>query len=136
MRNVVKLLDNVNDINTFDEVEEFTVIRGNSYSLCFRLFKEKKDCNGESILQRYIPTGSSNSVQVQFDNLDLEFCIKRTATKPFPSDSSIWCIPILPQDQLMFNGMRVTLYEDSKVTNFIVETDISTEDTGDRRRFT
>ena len=136
MRNIVKILDNVNSVNSFDEVEEITLIRGNSYELNFRLMTSKYVSGGEQVLTRYIPQGSSVTVEVQFDNLDLNYHIKRTAQTPFPGDGSIRMVPLLPQDQLMFNSMRVVVNEDGKKTTFLVETDIATEEVGDRRRFT
>jgi len=135
MRKIVKILDNVNNINSFDEVGEILLTRGNGFDLNFRLMVESRDSEGRSQTQRYIPQGSSISVEVQFDNIDVLYHIKRTASVSYVGDSSIWKVPILEQDQLMFNSMRVTLSEDGKKTNFIVETDIATEDVGDRRHF-
>jgi len=135
MRYVAKILDNVRNVNDFNEVGEIHLTRGNSTDLYFRLFTERSNGDNEE-LQRYIPQGTSIQVDIRFDNLDQEYDIRRTAIAPFAGDNSIWSIPILAQDQLMFNGMRVTLTEDNKKTTFIVETDIAAEETGDRRRFT
>lgn len=136
MKNIVKILDNVRNVNDFDEVDEITLIRGNQTDLYFRLMFRRYDKDGEISDQRYIPQGAPFSVAVQFDNLSQQFHVRRTASKPFADDSSIWKVTILPQDQIMFNSMRVVLTEDSKQVAFIVETDLATEDTGDRRRFT
>jgi len=135
MRYVVKVLDNVNNVNSFDVVGEVVLTRGNESGLNFQLMVERSTSDGTE-LQRYIPQGSSIRVETQFDSLDQNFHIRRAASQPFAGDTSIWMVPILSQDQLMFNSMRVTLTEDGKKTNFIVETDIATEDIGDRRRFT
>lgn len=135
MRYIVKLLDNVSNINSFDSVTEILLTRGNQFDMYFQLMVERSSDSSGSV-QRYIPQGTSVRVEVQFDNLDQEYHIRRTASKAFSGDDSIWKVPILAQDQLMFNSMRVTLTEDGKVTNFIVETDIATQDVGDRRRFT
>lgn len=131
MRYIVKVLDNVHNINSFDEVDEILLTRGNQSELFFRLMSVSG-----SRKQRYIPQGTSVKVEVQFDNLDQNFFIRRSGVEAFPGDTSVWKLPILPQDQLMFNSMRVVLFEDSKKTTFFVETDIATEDTGDRKRFT
>ena len=135
MRKIVKILDNVNNINSFDEVGEILLTRGNEFELNFRLMTESRDSEGNSQTQRYVPQGTSVSVEVQFDNIDVLYHVRRTAIESFSGDASIWKVPILQQDQLMFNSMRVTLTEDGKKTSFIVETDIATEDVGDRRHF-
>lgn len=136
MRHIVKILDNVCGVNSFDVVEEITLTRGNQYELYFQLATEKSDAQGETTLTRYIPQGVNIAVEVYFDNLDLTYNIKRVATPAFTGDSSIYKVPVLAQDQLMFNSMNVVVIEDGKVLNFIVETDIATIETGDRRKFT
>ena len=136
MRYIVKILDNVNNINSFNVADEILLTRGNQYTLNFQLMTESFNPNGESTNLRYVPQGASVSVEVQFDNLDLNHHIRRVAQSSFPGDESVWQVPILPQDQLMFSSMRVTVYEDGKKINFMVETDIATEEVGDRRRFT
>lgn len=135
MRYVVKLLDNVSNINSFDVVGEILLTRGNQFDMYFQLMVERSNNQGEQ-LQRYVPQGTDVKVEVQFDNLDQEYHIRRVASKAFTGDDSIWKVPVISQDQLMFNSMRVTLIEDGKKTSFLVETDIATEDVGDRRRFT
>lgn len=131
MRKIVKILSDVNSVNDFKEVEEVTLVRGNASNLYFRLFAERTDGT-----QRYIPQGTSVQVEVQFDHLDKEYLVRRAAQQAFTGDGSIWYVPILSQDQLMFNSMRVVVTEDLVRSNYIVETDIATEDVGDRRRFT
>jgi hypothetical protein len=91
---------------------------------------------GEASDQRYIPQGTPFSVSVQFDNLNQQYHVRRTASQPFAGDSSIWKVTILSQDQIMFNSMRVVLTENGQQNVFIVDTDLATEDIGDRRRFT
>ena len=136
MRYIVKLLDNVTGVNGFDEAEEIRLVRGNASVLYFRLMIERVDKQGDAATQRYIPQGTSIKVEVGFDSLDVQYHIRRVASVAFVGDQSIWSVPLLSQDQLGFNSMRVTLTEDSKKTIFLVETDIATEETGDRRRFT
>lgn len=136
MRYIVKLLDNVTGVNGFDEAEEIHLVRGNASTLYFRLMTEKTDKQGDASSQRYIPQGTSIRVEVGFDNLDVQYHIRRVASASFPGDQSIWSVPLLSQDQIAFNSMKVTLTEDSRKTIFLVETDIATEETSDRRRFT
>lgn len=136
MRHIVKILDNVNNINSFDIADEIRLVRGNGYDLNFMLMTERMDAGGDYILTRYVPQGLNISVEVQFDNLDVTYHVRRVAQKSFLGDDSIWKIPLLPQDQLMFNSMRITLNEDGKKTTFMLETDIATEEVGSRRRFT
>ena len=136
MRKIVKILDNVCNINNFSVAEEILLTRGNQTDLFFQLATEKLDSLGDTSYQRYIPQGSSVVVEVQFDNIDLNYQIRRTAQLAFTGDGSIYKISLLSQDQLMFNSMRVSVFEDGVVSYFTVETDIATQDVGDRRKFT
>ncbi len=136
MKNIVKILDNVRNVNDFDEIDEITLVRGNQTDLYFRLMSRRYNKDGEASDQRYIPQSSPFTVAVQFDNLNQQYHVRRTASQPFPDDASIWKVTILSQDQIMFNSMRVVVTENGKQSAFIVDTDLATEDTGDRRRFT
>lgn len=135
MKYIINLLDNVTNINNFNEVEELTLVSGNATTLYFRLMTERM-CNGESQRIRYIPTGTSVQVEVFFDNVDDNLATCRVGSTPFPGDLSIYCISILSQDKLAFNGMRVTVTEDGVKRNFIVVTDLASSETGDQRFFT
>lgn len=136
MRKIAKILDNVRNVNDFDVVDEILLTRGNQTNLYFQLITERQNSAGGNDLQRYVPQGTVIKVDTQFDNLSMEYLVRRAATNPFPEDTSIWMIPIIAQDQILFNGMRVTINEDGVETFARVETDIATEEVGDRRRFT
>lgn len=135
MRKVVKILDNVFGINSFYEAEEITLTRGNTENLCFRLFIENQSpCSlGDSNLTRYIPQGSSVQVEVTFQHIDDEYVIKRVASNPYAGDTSIWCVPLLATDRLMFNSMEVKVTEDGVSSVFEVETDIATREIMSRK---
>ena len=136
MKYIVKLLDDVQNINDFKEVEELTIVKGNSTRLYFRLMTEQLCSNGDPERLRYIPQGATNYIEVNFDNIDDDLAVCRVAVQAFADDKSIYYVPILAQDELAFNGMRVVVTEDSNVRNFIVITDLASQDTGERRFFT
>lgn len=56
MNFAVKLLDKVSDVNHFSEVEVIELIRGNPYSLYFRVVQPNKDS------LRYVPAASSTGL--------------------------------------------------------------------------
>ena len=136
MKYIVKLLDDVKSVHSFKEVDELTLIRGNATKLYFRLITEEK-CGTGTDQVRYIPLGTTVFVETFFDNIDDNLVVCRVGVAAFPTtDKSIYYIDIIPQDTLAFNGMRVTVTEDGVKRNFIVTTDLASEDTGDSRFFT
>lgn len=130
MKKVVKILDDVQNVNSYMVAEQVTLIRGNAQQLYFQLFTEQQSldplCENSHI--RYIPQGDNVVVEAVFDHIDDELVIKRVAAAPFTGDQSVWCVDILAQDELMFNSLQVTIYEDGKPCHFLLETDITTLD--------
>lgn len=136
MKYIVKLLDDVQNVNSFKEVDELTLVRGNPTRLYFRLMTEQKCGSGTDQL-RYIPLGTTVFVEAFFDNIDDNLVVCRVGSAAFPTvDKSIYYVDIIPQDTLAFNGMRVTVTEDGVKRSFIVVTDLASEDTDDSRFFT
>lgn len=133
---VAKIMDDVKNVNSYDLVDEIHLTRGNQFDLYFQLQTRKQvGASGDFVDTRYIPLTVGATVEVQFDNLDKTYHIKRVASKPFPEDGSIYKVTIIKQDSLMFNSMRVVVNENNNATAFKVITDIATEDTGSLRRY-
>jgi len=135
MQYVAKVMDDVKSVNSYDTVDEIHLTRGNKFDLYFQLYSRKQLSDGSNVDTRYIPLAVGHTVEVQFDNLDKSYQIRRVATKPFAEDGSICKIIILQQDIVMFNSMRVVVKENGNSTAFKVVTDIATEDTGSARRY-
>jgi len=129
MRYIAKILENVNNVNEFGVAEEFHFQTGNSNTVYLQLFTAKMGCDGQDVLTRYVPQGTSNYVQIKFDNLDDDAVVCRVASNPFSADTSIWKADIMPTDTVIFGSMTVKLFEDSKETNFKVSTDLVPEST-------
>lgn len=123
MKYAIKILDDVNGVNFFEVASEYTADLGNMFTLYFQLFSSRQNSDGSEWLTRYMPQGTVNYVQVDFDNINNDCVINRVATNPFPQDTSIWAITILPTDQIPFGSMRVAVYEDGVQKNFTLETD-------------
>jgi hypothetical protein len=133
---IAKIMDDVKNVNSYDLVDEIHLTRGNQFDLYFQLQSRKQlASNGDYIDTRYIPLAVGATVEVQFDNLDKSYQIRRVASKPFAEDGSIYKITLIKQDIVMFNSMRVVVNENNNATAFKVVTDIATEDTGSLRRF-
>lgn len=112
MRIAFKILDKVQNVNSFEEVNEIALQSGNPGTLFFRLVNlEESVCpdDGQSYL-RYIPATPGTSINVKFDNIDSTKQITRVASQPYPlDDRSIWSIPILATDKIAFDSMTVEL---------------------------
>lgn len=124
MKYVVKLLENVSNVNSFSVVDESAIQLGTNFDLYFQLFTLKIDKCGVETLTRYIPQGTNNYIEIKFNNIDDDFAFCRVASQAFQGDTSIWKFPVLSQDQIPFGSMEVYLYEDNKKIRFSVETDI------------
>jgi len=108
MKNVIRLLENVNDVNNFYEVEQFEHVNGNAQTVYFRLTSELSgNCHK---FQRYIPSTTAQ-VTVIFDSLDCANFIRRPATMAFPNDDrSIWMVQ-LTQNDIVMGAMKALLYD-------------------------
>lgn len=135
MNFAVRLLDNVCNVNDFQEVETIELIRGNPYTLYFKVVQPNKDN------LRYIPVSTPIPATglAKFKHLEDGKSISRAATNPFPEDTSIWSIPILPTDEIQFDSMTFQLTEGTgpsqKVYIMNVDGDIVTVDTDSRKNF-
>ena len=134
MNFAVRLLDNVCNVNDFQEVETIELIRGNPYTLYFRVVQPNKSN------LRYIPaTPPAATGLVKFKHLEDGKSVSRAASNPFPEDTSVWSVPILPTDEIQFDSMTFRLTEgttpNQKVYTMNVDGDIVTVDTDTRKNF-
>lgn len=109
----LELLDNVCNVNDFAEVPSLTLVAGNPGTLYVRIVDQSRQQSSDpSLFRRYIPA-SGASLTIQFTSIDSNNNISRTATNPFPGDTSIWSIPILPTDKITADSLTATLVEGS-----------------------
>lgn len=111
----LKFLDSVQNVNSFDEVNTFSLIQGNAYELHFRLFRDGL---------RYVPAVGA-TISVKFDNIDTNKVITRSAAMAFSADDrSIWKVLVLATDSIAPNSMSATLTEGSTVTKLVVNSSL------------
>ena len=124
---IVKLLDSVQNVNSFVPASSVEIVRGNPGKLYLRLWNKHLN-------DRYVPA-SGATMWVTFDNLDLSAAVQRAAVAEFAGDSSIWYVPLLATDQLQYNSIRVTLSEGGVAKKLLVDGTVSTFDSDSRRNF-
>lgn len=111
MRLGFTILNKVTGYNSFSEPAEVTLQDGNPQTLWVRIVDlDQKDGECSRYL-RYIPAEGS-SVMFRFGSINSANTIARPGVQPFyDADRSIWSVPILPTDQITFNGLTLTLTE-------------------------
>lgn len=130
----IKLLQNVNSSNNFQYTDRINLIRGNPFTLYFRVV--------QPILSdiRYI-TNTAATMMVTFKNDDDSVTIlNRVATMAFPADDrSIWYVNILPTDVVQYSSMTAQLIDgtglSANIYNLNVDGNIATYDTDSRKTF-
>ena len=128
-------LDNVKDVNTFDEVTQITFLRGNPGTLYFRLTQQVQESDTpDAVQRRYVPALGSTIVMF-FEHIDVSKCFNRVAFQPFPNDDrSIWAINIMPTDIWQPNSMVIQFTEGSnQPIRCLPASDINQESTHTRR---
>lgn len=108
MRLGFEIISNVQNVNSFDRPQSYTVALGNPSTLYFRLVNlDQKRPDGGYL--RWIPN-SADTITVQFASIDSNLNLSKVAVQAFPTDDrSIWKVPILAGDQIASNGMTITL---------------------------
>ena len=109
-------LDNVDDVNTFDTVQQIEGAAECAQMLYFQLIDASKRPASLGFYPagfRYIPPALS-TLTVEFCNIDSAERFVRYAQQPFPQDPSIWRVPVLATDPTRGTvSLRFTLSEPS-----------------------
>lgn len=142
-----KYLDQVADMNHYEVAEKREIVRGNADTLYLRLetiidnkLRERghEDTDVHRTV-RYLPQAGA-TLTVNFINLDSSQNVTRVATNPFPQDTSIWMVPILPTDVLQYNSVQAQLFEgvapNQVITQVLPLSEIVSVDSDFRRFFT
>lgn len=114
-----RILYPISTVNNFQPASQFQMTEGDKVDIYFQIIDMSIDRNDQGFVpagRRYIPaTGATLSVLL--DNVDDAKQITKTATNPFPGDTSIWKISINSTDAIMGTvNMKLTLTEGSTVT--------------------
>jgi hypothetical protein len=110
VKKMFHFLENVNNVNSFYRVKQFTHVNGVQQNVYFRLIqKQDGTCESQDEL-RYIP-GAGSTVTITFDCLDQSMQIlRRAAIQPFPNDDrSIWMVVLLSTDVVTGAGLLVNI---------------------------
>lgn len=134
MQLVFRALDNVQNLNSFDEVSEITFLRGNPGTLYFRLIQQVNEADTPDAAQRRYLPATGSTVTMYFEHMDVCRCFNRVAFQPFPNDDrSIWAITIMPTDTWLPNSMVAQLTENNIMSRLLPVSDINQESTKSRR---
>jgi hypothetical protein len=136
MKIVWKFLGYVCDYNSFAELDQLTLVKGNAETVYFRLVQEQQGDQSDRLADlRYIPeTGAT--LEVKFNHIDTNAVITRYATMAYPNDDrSIWKIDILSTDKIALNSMTATLTEGANVRKLSSGSRLVSEDSGSGKFF-
>jgi hypothetical protein len=131
MRLGFEILKNVQNVNSFDEPESYTLYTGNPDTLYFRLVNldQKEECK----YLRWIPL-VGDTASVQFKGINCNDNLSKIAAQPFAvDDRSIWMVPILSGDIISAEGMTVTLVSAGQTYTLLPVTQLVTTSTDDGR---
>ena len=134
MRLAFKILKHTTSVNSFVEADEYSVVQGNAQTLYFRIVDQDETCESEMPL-RHIPSAAATAV-VNFIHIDSNLAVNRVAAMAYPDgDRSIWRVEILATDHLQFNGLTVSLTDNSVTTVLELLTELMNEPSGSGKYF-
>lgn len=114
MRLSAQTLKNFQNINSFQKSSEWTIRHDEPNSLYFQLV----DLDQEGL--RYIPTGSSPSVQVIFPAVNSANIITKTATQVSVLDGSLWKVDLLDTEKPSSGNVQFVITEGGVSRRFVV----------------
>lgn len=121
MRLSAKILENVHNVNSFEEVEEAVLHEAQANDFYIRLIDLAKH------ELRYITQASSYSLSAEFDSIDDAAKLVISATQPFADDKSIWKISLTSSQLPKSGDFILALTEDGITKKFKVRQSVSVE---------
>lgn len=97
-----RFLNQVSSVNAFEYVSNAQWTAGDTVTLYFQLI----DLNLDKPVQGFQPAGrrympaAGATLSVKLDNINDAIAVTRSATQPYPQDSSIWAVQILSTDTI------------------------------------
>lgn len=133
MRYHFKLLDDVCNVNDFNEVDELKIRANEAQDIYFML----KTVDSEENQIRFMPQGTPVTVTAKFRHLDSNKVISRTATQAYADDKSIYKVSIAADERLAFDAMEVRVQVGTPTFGklFTNLSTISVEETGGSQFF-
>lgn len=114
MRLSAQTIKNFQNINSFQKSSEWTIRHDEPNSLYFQLV----DLDQDGL--RYIPTGSSPSVQVVFPAVNSANVITKTATAVSALDGSLWKVDLLETEKPSSGNVQMILTEGGITRRFVI----------------
>ena len=134
MKKMFKLLESVNNYNSFDVVDIFEHVNGNQQDIYFRLIQKFSGNQPNFNDLRWLPS-SSAQVTVNFDSLDQANVINRVATMVYPNDDrSIWKLTLLAAD-VISGSMKLTLTDNGITETLLLDGRLIASGTGSSQFF-
>lgn len=116
-----QLLENLQNVNNYREVQNLRFSQGDGPSIYLQLLDLTQKPDGRIPGLRYMPaTGATLECQVQ--NINDAVTLDRFATQPFSQDPSIWLLQLLPTDTISGTAnIRLTLREPLRTLSGILK---------------
>lgn len=121
-----RFLNDVQNVNSFEHVNQLECFQGDAVDVYFQLIdasKNKPDAGFVPSGVRYCPAVSA-ALSCTFENIDNAKKVTRAASQPFPtSDPSIWLVQMLPSDNIAGGtvGFRLQLTEGAVVRRAFIQ---------------
>jgi len=132
MRLGFQIISNVQNVNSFQTPESYTLYTGNPDTLYIQLVNldQPNDCGG---YMRWIPL-IADTLTVQFSSINCNKNLSKTGVQPFAADDrSIWSVPILAGDEISAQGIMVTLVSAGQSYTLLAVNQLVTARTDDGR---
>lgn len=120
MRLSARMLNNVTNVNSYENVDTLQFTEGDLPPLFFQLI----DASTDRAERGYVPAGrrympaTGATLQATLGSVDSAKTITRACTQPYAQDPSIWKLMLLAGDSLTgFRDLRLVLTEGIVVTN-------------------
>lgn len=102
----LRVLDDVQTVNSLEEATEVSVVSGDPVDLYFQLVDGLRDA--ASPAYRYMPTAGA-TLSLILDNLDIAKRVTKVASQPF-SDLSIWKVSLTALETAKLKGTVSLLF--------------------------
>jgi hypothetical protein len=123
-----RILKNVNGVNAFEHAPVMEFTEGDGPTIYFQLVDSTSDRAEQGFFppgRRYVPNVGA-TLQCVLHHIDDARKVTRFASQPFPQDTSIWALTLLPTDTIRgTTDMLLTLTEGSRVTRGALRSSIS-----------
>lgn len=93
MQLTLRLLDDVQTVNSWEAVTEISVIAGDPQEIYVQLLDARKKACPSDGPMRYMPAAGAE-LEVVLDSIDADKKVTKAASQPFANDASIWRIQL------------------------------------------